>query len=154
MDMILDFTDALVLMMKDIGVATLVIASITIFIVGCLKMIPGWEKVGKDGRKALYQILNIVLAVGLSIVYHLFMAKGQWDIDMITFAGLVVTEVNILYPIYENLGPRKFLRWVGNSIKALFTKNKEMVIEGKDTPMTSDEVQKKQEKADKTGWLE
>src|SRR5699024_1057731 len=83
--------------LKDVGLATTVISLITIFLIGCVKLIPAVKNMNTNLRKALYQALNIVFGGILSVLYTLFIVKGGWDMNMLRFAIIVVIEINALY---------------------------------------------------------
>ena len=93
--------------LKDVGLATTVISLLVIFLVGCVKTIPAVQKIDTNWKKVLYQGLNIVFGVAISILYTLIIVKGGWDLNMLRFAVIVVVETNAIYPLYENLGLRQ-----------------------------------------------
>lgn len=147
--------------LMDIGVATTVISLIAIFLVGCIKLIPAVKNLGEQVRKALYQGLNIVIAAALSIVYTLVIAKGGWNMDMLRFAIIVVAEVNMLYPLYENLGLRQLVRKIGGVIyNLLFKKDAKKQVEtlhAEALSSTTKEASKKEDKKETFSegeWLE
>ena len=113
--------------LKDVGLATTVISLITIFLIGCVKLIPAVKNMNTNLRKALYQALNIVFGGILSVLYTLFIVKGGWDMDMLRFAIIVVIEINALYPLYENLGLRELWKKI---LSLIFKKKDTKVVEG------------------------
>lgn len=145
--------------LKNVGIATTVIALITIFVVGCLKLIPGLKNMkSKEGRKAVYQVLNLVIAGGLSVAYCYFMQKTGWTKEMLTFIGIAIAEVNALYPLYENLGLRALVKKIVSLLIPSKAKKADEVIDAVadivEKPISSTKVAEKQKKAEKTGWLE
>lgn len=147
--------------LMDIGVATTVISLIAIFLVGCIKMIPAVKNLGTEVRKALYQGLNIVIAAALSVFYMLVIVKGGWNMDMLRFAVIVVAEVNMLYPLYENLGLRQLVRKIGETLyNLLFKKDAKKQVEKLHTEALSSTTLEKGTKEEKKEtfsegeWLE
>lgn len=107
----------------DVGVATTVIALAVILIVGLVKLIPAVKNMNKNWRKALLQVLSIILGGAISVAYCMVVEKMGWHMDLLYFASIVVAEINVIYPLYENLGIRELLKKVANGIySALFKK--------------------------------
>lgn len=149
--------------LRDVGIAVLVIALISIFLVGCFKLIPRLKNMNsKVGRKAIYFGLSLVISGGLSIVYWIFIQKGGWDMDLLSFVVYTIATVNIIYPIYENTGLRDLLKKIGSLLIPSKKEEVSKVIDSVsaslggevETLPTSAEVKEKQEKSEKTGWLE
>lgn len=136
--------------LKDVGLATTVISLITIFLIGCVKLIPAVENMNTNLRKALYQALNIVFGGILSVLYTLFIAKGGWDMNMLRFAIIVVIEINALYPLYENLGLRELWKKI---LSLIFKKKDTKVVEGATNASSTTEEDKKETFSD-SEWLE
>lgn len=136
--------------LKDVGLATTVISLITIFLIGCVKLIPAVKNMNTNLRKALYQALNIVFGGILSVLYTLFIAKGGWDMDMLRFAIIVVIEINALYPLYENLGLRELWKKI---LSLIFKKKDTKVVEGA-TNASSTTGEDKKETFSDSEWLE
>ena len=136
--------------LKDVGLATTVISLITIFLIGCVKLIPAVKNMNTNLRKALYQALNIVFGGILSVLYTLFIAKGGWDMDMLRFAVIVVIEINALYPLYENLGLRELWKKI---LSLIFKKKDTKVVEGATNASSTTEEDKKETFSD-SEWLE
>lgn len=144
---------------KNVGIATTVIALVTIFLVGCLKFIPALKNMkNTDARKAVYQILSFVVSGGLSVAYHIFIAKGGWDMNLLHFTSLAMAEVNVIYPLYENLGLRALLKKLGSlllpSKKDKIDSVVDTVADSLEGQPNSEQVAKNQAKAEKTGWLQ
>lgn len=100
---------------KDEGVATTVIALLTIFLVGCIKHFPFIKNMkNTDARKAIYQILNLAISAGLALAYQHFVVKGAWNMEMLQFISFTMAEVNVIYPLYENLGARALIKKLGS----------------------------------------
>ena len=123
--------------LKDVGLATTVISLITIFLIGCVKLIPAVKNMNTNLRKALYQALNIVFGGILSVLYTLFIAKGGW-------------EINALYPLYENLGLRELWKKI---LSLIFKKKDTKVVEGATNASSTTEEDKKETFSD-SEWLE
>ena len=136
--------------LKDVGLATTVISLITIFLIGCVKLIPAVKNMNTNLRKALYQALNIVFGGILSVLYTLFIVKGGWDMDMLRFAIIVVIEINSLYPLYENLGLRELWKKI---LSLIFKKKDKKVVEGATNASSTTEEDKKETFSD-SEWLE
>lgn len=136
--------------LKDVGLATTVISLITIFLIGCVKLIPAVKNMNTNLRKALYQALNIVFGGILSVLYTLFIAKGGWDMNMLRFAVIVVIEINALYPLYENLGLRELWKKI---LSLIFKKKDTKVVEGATNASSTTEEEKKETFSD-SEWLE
>ena len=136
--------------LKDVGLATTVISLITIFLIGCVKLIPAVKNMNTNLRKALYQALNIVFGGILSVLYTLFIVKGGWDMDMLRFAVIVVIEINALYPLYENLGLRELWKKI---LSLIFKKKDKKVVEGATNASSTTEEDKKETFSD-SEWLE
>lgn len=136
--------------LKDVGLATTVISLITIFLIGCVKLIPAVKNMNTNLRKALYQALNIVFGGILSVLYTLFIAKGGWDMNMLRFAVIVVIEINALYPLYENLGLRELWKKI---LSLIFKKKDTKVVEGATNASSTTEEDKKETFSD-SEWLE
>lgn len=132
----------------DIGIATSVISLISIFLVGCIKIIPFIKNIKTGIRKAVYQGLSIVFSSAISIVYYIFIGNGQWNMDLLRFILIVIAEVNVLYPLYENLGLRALIRKIG-SLVASPRKAQEAIEEDK---RALEEASEKKEPDN--GWLE
>lgn len=136
--------------LKDVGLATTVISLITIFLIGCVKLIPAVKNMNTNLRKALYQALNIVFGGILSVLYTLFIVKGGWDMGMLRFAIIVVIEINALYPLYENLGLRELWKKI---LSLIFKKKDTKVVEGATNASSTTEEDKKETFSD-SEWLE
>ena len=81
--------------------------------------------------------------------------------DMLRFAVIVVAEVNMLYPLYENLGLRQLVRKIGGALyNLLFKKDAKKQVEKLHTEAlssTTTESSKKEEKKETFSegeWLE
>lgn len=144
----------------DVVLAPTIVALITIFIVGCFKFIPGLKNIkSSTGRKAVFQLLSFAWAGLLSTLYHLFILKGGWNIELLSFIGTAIAEVNIIYPLYENFGLRDLVKKIISLLAPSKAKKLGEVVDGvadvvEEKITSSQEVAEKQEKAKKTGWLE
>lgn len=144
--------------LKNVALAPTLISFIVIFLVGCIKLIPGIKGMrSKDARKTLYQVLNIVLAGGLALGYHVVIVHGELDKTMIEFIGIVVAEVNVLYPLYENFGIRALFKKIVSLLIPSKAEKVDKVLDKvvpEEHPLSSAEVAAKQAKSEKTGWLQ
>lgn len=142
----------------DKTIAATVIAAVTILLTGCFKLIPKLKNMeNKDLRKFLYSIISFGISSVLSVAYYLIVTKGTWNYDMLVFIGLALGEVKILYPLYENYGARLLVTKIGSLLVPSKKKEIEQAVNKiSEVPETlsSEEVAKKQQKSEETGWLE
>ena len=103
------------------GVSALVIACITIFLIGILKYFDVFRKVPKDNRKPIYYVLNYVFVFAITAAYY-GIFKLSFN-DYVAYALVVASAVNLLYPIYENLKLRDLFKIIGNFIVRVVAKN-------------------------------
>lgn len=103
------------------GVSALVIACITIFLIGVLKYFDVFKKVPKDNRKPIYYVLNYVFVFAITAAYY-GIFKLNFN-DYVAYAFVVASAVNLLYPIYENLKLRDLFKLIGNFIVKVVAKN-------------------------------
>lgn len=97
------------------GWAGIVIAIITIFLVGTLKYFNLFAKVEKTNRKAIYQGLVIIFCCGLSAAYYgIFGIK--FTIDFVYFFLGISGFTTILYAVYENFGIRYLFKLIGTFV--------------------------------------
>lgn len=104
------------------GLAAVILACITIFLIGVLKYFNVFAKVPKENRKPIYLVLNYVFVFALTAAYY-----GIFHIsfaDYVAYASIVGTAVNIIYPLYENLKIRELFKTLGNFIVNVVAKNK------------------------------
>ena len=82
--------------------------------------------------------------------------------DLLSFVVSTIATVNIIYPIYENTGLRDLLKKIVSLLIPSKKTEVSQVIDSVsaslgsevETLPTSAEVKEKQEKSEKTGWLE
>lgn len=96
------------------GLPVLVIACITILLIGILKYFNAFNKVPQEGRKPIYYILNYVLVFGLVAAYYAIFKK-PFD-DYVTYSLVSATAVSALYTLYENTKLRDLIHIIGNFI--------------------------------------
>lgn len=142
----------------DATKGAMVIALVTIMVVGLIKLIPTLKNMRNRGlRKAIYQLMSLVVSSGFAVLYYLYIQKGTWGEGMWTFVVTAAAEVNVIYPLYENLGIRALFKAL---VKILIPSKADKVNKVVDAlpeqevvRPTSEEVAHKQEEAEKTGWL-
>ena len=114
------------------GLWIVLIALVSIFLVGCIKVLfaKGFAKLGSRA-KPIYETLSITISLGLAALW--IFVKGAWfglPADPFTVelfikeATLVYAAVKIIYPLYENYKLRDLVRLIGRLIKAMFVKKK------------------------------
>ena len=103
------------------GLPVLVIACITILLIGVLKYFNVFNKIPKDNRKPVYYILNYVLVFGLVAAYYAIF-KRPFD-DYVAYSIVSATAVTGVYALYENIHLRDLLHCIGNFIVGKVAKN-------------------------------
>lgn len=103
------------------GISALIIACITIFLIGILKYFNVFSKVPKDNRKPIYYVLNYVFVFAITAAYYGIFKLGFND--YVAYAFVVASAVNLLYPIYENLKLRDLFKIIGNFVVRVVAKN-------------------------------
>ena len=107
--------------LTNYGLPVLVIACITIFLIGVLKYFNVFNKIPKDNRKPVYYILNYILVFGLVAAYYAIF-KRPFD-DYVAYSIVSATAVTGLYALYENIHLRDLLQVIGNFIVSKVAKN-------------------------------
>lgn len=148
---------------KNKIVAAPVIAILVIIIVGIFKLLPGWEKVNKTGRKAIYETLALIFSVGISLAYELLFLKEGWSELTLQFVITAVAELHVAYPIYENYGIRDLIRKIGTLLHLSKTNKEERsnTVSETGSSVESDvedtdkkETKKEEDSQSQEGWLE
>lgn len=104
----------LVTIVTKYGLPALLLGAITIFLIGVLKYFDVFRKIPKDNRKPIYLVLNYIIVFALTAAYYgIFKLRFT---DYVSYAFVVATVVNLLYPIYENLKIREFFGAIGRFI--------------------------------------
>jgi hypothetical protein len=115
----------------------IVLAFIIITLVGILKFFGVFSKItNADLRKFIYLVVDISLSFGLGALYIVI-----FKLDWLTYIPLVmelIPAVLVGYAIYENVGGRKFIKFIGNFIvnvvaKSYIDKEVEKLKQEKDT---------------------
>lgn len=108
----------------EYGPTALVLGTITIVIIGILKLCKAfnWIK-NKDVKKLVYYILNIVLTFGIVAVYYT-VHKIDFS-NFVLFSCSQVGSTTALYAIYENFGLRKLWQMALAWFATWFKKNPE-----------------------------
>lgn len=136
-----------------------VIAILTIMIVGLFKFIPALKNMqNKNLRKAIYQVMSLAISSGLAIAYQLWRNGGQWSADIAAFITIAMAQVNIIYPLYENLGIRALVKLLAKVLIPSKSKKVDQVVDSiptveEPTRPTSEEVAQRQKQAEQDGWL-
>lgn len=95
-----------------------------IVILGLLKKIGVFKKLGDKYKKYVYSGISALLSIIACTIYIL--ATSQFEIiSYLTVCGLVIVSTITAYHIYEHTGARwlwnKFVDWLWDAIKKLFT---------------------------------
>lgn len=94
------------------GWAVAIATALTILAVGALKTFHVFDKIDQKARKPLYQVLNLVFAAIFAVAANAIM-KRPWNQQFAGFALSVAAAVNVVYPLYENLGLRDIVKKLG-----------------------------------------
>ena len=119
------------------GVSVLIIACVTILLIGILKYFDVFRKVAKDNRKPIYFALNYVFVFGLSAIYYAIFKLSF--ADYVAYAFVVGSAVNLLYPLYENLKIRDLFTIIGNFVVKTVAKKQ---VEKESTKIKEEEAVK------------
>lgn len=122
------------------GLPVVLIACITILLIGILKYFDVFKKVSKDSRKPIYYALTYVIVFGLVALYYSICNIPFTD--YIAYSIVAGTAVNLLYPLYENLKIRDLLAIVGNFIVSKVAKNQIEAAKNKPKSDKADETKK------------
>lgn len=103
--------EAIITYIAQHGLPVFVISCIIIAIVGTLKLCKVFDKIkSADVKKLVYNIIDVVLAFGISAAYF-----GIFHLNFsgyLIFSATQISATAALYTIYENFGPRKFVRYL------------------------------------------
>lgn len=94
-----------------------------IVILGIMKACKLFEKVEKENRKYIYAAISTGFSAIGSLIYLLVTGGFEW----ISFLLLIVVLYMLnqtMYAAYETYGIRKLFKWIVDTIKKLFNKNK------------------------------
>lgn len=100
--------------LTNYGLPVLIIACITILLIGILKYFDVFRKVPKDNRKPIYYVLNYLFVFGLVALYYVIF-KRPFD-DYVAYSLVSGTAVSSLYVLYENTKLRDLFGIIGNFI--------------------------------------
>lgn len=109
-----EFENGLIGILNKYGLQVLIIACVTIFLIGILKYFEVFRKIEKSNRKPIYLILTYAFAFGLTAGYY-----GVYNLDFANYpayALMVATATSLIYPLYENLKLRDLLAVLGGFI--------------------------------------
>ncbi len=116
------------------GLPVLVIACITILLIGILKYFNVFNKISQDNRKPIYYVLNYVFVFILVAIYYAIF-KRPFD-DYVTYSIVSATAVSGLYTLYENTKLRDLFKLIGNFIITKVAKNQ--IEKAKESISTTD----------------
>ena len=102
------------------GTPAVIIACLTIFLIGILKYFGVFNKIAKENRKPIYFILNYVFGFGITAAYYAIF-KIPFA-DYVAYSFVTASAVNLLYPLYENLKLRELLAKLGSFIVKVVAK--------------------------------
>ena len=106
---------------KTHSLASVILGWIVICAIGILKYFKVFSKVqNKDLRKAIYMGLNVALSFGFGALYCVIFKVGFGAYLPLVFELVPVALVE--YAIYENIGLRKLLQYLGNYIVSVVAK--------------------------------
>lgn len=115
--------ETLVNYISKYGIAVFVIACSIIALIGFLKICKVFDKIkSAEVRKAIYYVLNIILAFGVSAIYFAIF-KIPFNTNYVVFSASQIGATTALYTIYENIGIRKFVRYVMKLVSQWIKKN-------------------------------
>ena len=103
--------DKIISYVETYGLAILVIALITIFLIGTLKLCKAynWIKSTKI-KKLVYYISDVIFAFGGSAIYFAIF-KINFS-EYLVYAGAELGVTTTLYAVYENFGIRELVKFV------------------------------------------
>lgn len=94
------------------GISTLVIAVISIVLMGVLKLCKLFTKIkSADIKKIIYTAIQAVFGFGFSALYYVIF-RIPFDLSYVGYSIAVVSITIIGYHYYETIGLRKFVRWL------------------------------------------
>lgn len=94
------------------GWAVAIATALTILAVGALKTFHVFDKIAQKARKPLYQALNLAFAAIFAVAMNAILNR-PWNQQFAGFAITVAASVNMVYPLYENLGLRDIVKKLG-----------------------------------------
>lgn len=107
--------DKIISYVETYGLAILVIALITIFLIGTLKVCKVFSKIQSAKiKKLVYYICDVVLAFGGSAIYFAIF-KISFS-EYLVYAGAELSITTFLYAVYENFGIRELVKILINVI--------------------------------------
>lgn len=107
------------------GLPVFVIACCIIAVIGVLKLCKVFDKIkNAEVKKVIYYGLDVVLAFAGSAIYFAAF-KIPFNAQYAIFSCSQVGATTALYAIYENIGIRKFVRYLIQLISGWIVKNPE-----------------------------
>ncbi len=111
------------------GISVFVIACCIIAFIGILKLFKVFDKIkNSEVKKVVYYILDVILAFGGSAIYFATF-KIPFDAHYAIFSISQVGATTALYAVYENIGVRKFVRFIIGLIKGWIIKDPNKQLE-------------------------
>ena len=111
------------------GVPVFVIACCIIAIIGVLKLCKVFDKItNAEVKKVIYYVLDVVFAFAGSAIYFAAF-KIPFTVHYVMFSCTQVGATTALYAIYENIGVRKFVRYIIELIKGWVVKDPNKTLE-------------------------
>lgn len=105
------------------GIPVFVIACCIIVFIGVLKLCKVFDKISNaEIKKAVYYGLDVILAFAGSAIYFAAF-KIPFDFHYAMFSCTQVGATTALYAIYENIGLRKFVRYIIALIQGWISQN-------------------------------
>lgn len=105
------------------GIPVFVIACCIIAVIGVLKLCGAFNKItNAEVKKVVYYGLDVVLAFAGSAIYFAAF-KIPFNVHYAMFSCTQVGATTALYAIYENIGVRKFVRYIIALVQGWFAKN-------------------------------
>lgn len=111
--------DLIIELLKQYGWQAVVIAVLTVALIGCIKPLARKFIKKENVRHTLYTALNYVFSLGLSAILAAILKRIG---DTFTLYGSAILVVNILTPIVANTG---FLNWIESLFKSMWQKTTE-----------------------------
>lgn len=127
----MDFETAIL----QFGLEIALIAMISIFLVGCFKVVfrKLLDKLDKKKRKPIYETLSILYTYVLAAAWLAIKVKIGWTPELIwqdflKLGSISYAVAKIMYPLYENYLLRDLVRAVLASVYNIFTKKPEKEV--------------------------
>ena len=102
----------------EYGVEVVLISLITIMLVGVVKIAfkNQLDKVAKENRKVIYELVSIAIVVLLTVVWVAISGGGAFELYMTKILA-AYGGMKVMYPLYENFKIRDLVQLIGKLIK-------------------------------------